>query len=64
MKQKIFPLVNISLKLRFIPEEVDGVLVPHESPVEQDEAHENSPRLAQGGEDHGDDDMCLKRIIS
>ena len=38
-------LVDISLKLGFIPEEVDGVLVPHKSPVEQDQAHKNSPCL-------------------
>ena len=54
VNHKIFSLVNISLKLRSIPEEVDGVLVPHESPVEQYHAHENSPRLIQGDGDDVD----------
>ena len=51
-------LVNISLKFGFVPKQIDSVLVPHQSPIEQDQAHENSPRLISimkkdgDGQDH------------
>ena len=33
---RILLLVNITLKFGFVPKQIDSVLVPHQSPIEQD----------------------------